>query len=159
MKKVVAFIILVALCLSFCACSPVAPEPKATIVNNEGVTEELTIAELRNIARENALKFETLYIGATITFEGTYSSIWTDYYLVGMSYNDRVNLLMLEEGVEVWVPRTKYLDLLEGLSAGDKIIISSQIAECSGTLVLRGCVDGGSWSKSSLEKTEIELPK
>ena len=95
MKKILATLLSAILIFSLCACSKVTRTEtgnsantnvnntsnntqeniKATVVNKQGVTEQLTAKELLDIQSGNALKFDNDYWTAKVTVTGKISKI------------------------------------------------------------------------------------
>lgn len=133
MKKAIALILALVLCLSLCACggnhtpaeapgaAPTEPpkpaDPKdtpATVYTNEGETAEISANELITVYDGNEARFYKLYGGATIEFVGTVKFIRskTDVY-TGDNITTQQNMIMFEEGwCLVLGSETKY-DLAE----------------------------------------------
>ena len=94
MKKIITLLAVVLMIISLCACgndfdthdssvSDIATEDentmkKSTVLTNENETVELTIDDLISSYDENEAKFNKLYLGAKINFEGTIKSIKTE---------------------------------------------------------------------------------
>ena len=74
-RKILALIMVLAMCLALCACGG---GTIATITDNEGNTVQMTAKELKKVYDENEAKFNDLYQGADIELTDTVESVSTD---------------------------------------------------------------------------------
>lgn len=155
MKKLLVLLMVALLSLSLFACGESAEQVcKATVTDKDGNVVELSAQEIMNIESENEAKFDSLYKGADITFIGTVRSIETDFYYNGSSYP--TDSIEFEEGFKVFLYGGYEEDLLKTLSVGDKLKVSSQIADCGLYVEVKGLSDTGGWTESTLKSTKIE---
>ena len=134
----------------------------ATIVDNEGNTVKKTVAELVEIAGNDA-KFDKLYRGASIKFTGVVKEVKTS-----MSYNGGgfYDIIFFEEGWVVYLPEDiydngKYANILAKIDVGDKVTVSSDICFCNTSLNeidIRGMAsDNIGFDEESMLKTVITI--
>lgn len=151
MKKILATLLSAILIFSLCACSKVTRTEtgnsantnvnntsnntqeniKATVVNKQGVTEQLTAKELLDIQSGNALKFDNDYWTAKVTVTGKISKIGGEEIINGSHYNWT---LKIEGGEGDWfIGEGKYntstvsKDYIASLNVGDTVEISGEI--------------------------------
>lgn len=154
MKKQVAVIsILFLLLLSLCSCGS---EGKATIQTKDGITENVSIANLKELLSGNRSKFEKLYGHAKITFIGTIESVFIDPY---SSYSEGFDYITFKNGLTVFLLHDfDYGVDLEMLSPGARLRITTIMAESP-----RGGEDGISlndnsgFKSSNVDVEEIKL--
>lgn len=144
-KKILCLLILCGLCIfTITGCGS---NSKATIINNENETENLTAKDLYKINNENEAKFKKYYVGAKITFDGTVSSVETneDNCYENTSYvrleNDigtvrkssgssdqrKCAIINFKEGYKLMIPSGETIDIAD-ISNGDKYHVESNIA-------------------------------
>ena len=137
MKKIITSLSLFLLIISLTACATIATENDvyATVVNNQGVTEQLTAKQLENIKSENAIAFEKNYWSATVTVTGAVKEITGKYILNGTYYDWTVTI---EGGECDWfIGKAQYTettiteDFLATLKIGDTIEITGDIVGAS----------------------------
>lgn len=151
MKKVLAILLSATLILSLCACKKVTNmEPgnsananvnstsdntqkniKATVHNNQGVTEQLSAKELLDIQNGNPLKFENDYWAAEVIVTGKITKIGGEEIINGSHYNWT---LKIEGGEGDWfIGDGKYntssvsKDFIASLNTSDTVEISGEI--------------------------------
>lgn len=142
-KKIFAIIMVMTLCVSFCACGG---GTTATITDNEGNTVQMTAKELKAVYDENEAKFDKLYSDAEITLTGKVESIDSDFMYNGLSV--RYDSIELEGGWQVDIAHGSHDDVLLELSAGDTITVTSEIHSAIGaniTLCSMSSETGSSW--------------
>lgn len=120
---------------------------KATIINNEGKTEQLSSSDIIDIYKENDAKFQKYYLSAKISFDGTIKSISTESYncydtVNVIRYDNGINTFVgtsgssdkrkcisvyFEEGYKLFIPESNLLDVAD-ISKGDKYHVDSNIA-------------------------------
>lgn len=123
-KKILSVLLITVICIStLCACGNSATDTKATIVNNEGATEELSSKELYAINEENSAKFEKTYWNAQVTLTGTVESV--DNYPHSHMTCDMYQI-NLKEGWEVEVVAEFHEEVID-LVEGDKIKVTSNL--------------------------------
>ena len=127
---------------------------KATIVDKEGKTVEMTSKELKKIYDQNEAKFDKYYKVASITLVGTVKSVETNFREIGSSTT--LDAIVLEEGWEVNLPAGYYEDTLIELSAGDLIYVDTNIFSCFKLPIdLRGTSTTGGYTSTTLKQTKI----
>ena len=127
MKKVLSLILTLVICLSLCACDN--SNSAATITDLSGNTVQLTAKELGNLYEENAVKYNQLYNGASITAIGTVKEI--DCELVDSDYMAHI---VMKEGWELIVCEKDHNEVAN-LRKGDKIQFTSKIRRFTGIYV------------------------
>lgn len=131
-KKFLAITMVLALCLSLCACGG-SSDTKATIIDNEGNTVQMTAKELIALDDENSAKFDNLYQNAEITLVGTVESVDSGFRENGVSFLwDRITL---EGGWQIQMYHGSHDEVLLELSAGDTVEITSKIKSTFGSCV------------------------
>lgn len=145
MKKAIAFLLSAILTFSLCACSnasmPTTDAPagetdvKAKVINNNGVTENLTAKELCDLSDANPVSFKNTYWCAKVTVTGKVKEIGGLRSINGTYYNWT---LEVEGGECDWfIGDKKYNtstiseDLIASLSKGDTVEISGEIVGAS----------------------------
>lgn len=138
MKKAVSLILAIVLCLGMCACgsnnsnstttgtttgtnSNIDSHPKATIINNDGKTENLTAADLRKLNNGNQVAFNKKYIGAQVTLIAKVVKVHGKTVYNGHSMAAYVEL---EDG---WLVEASSSKVVEDLMPGDYVIVTGQI--------------------------------
>ena len=155
-KDILILLTLVNFCLLLVLTSCGLRETKATIVDNQGEKIELSAKELKEVYETNEAKFERVYKGANISFEGTVKSVEADCTEYGSGI--ALDRIVFEEGWKVSLAHGTNTEFLEDLEKGTKVRVKSNINSCFGIDIdIRGMNEDGSYSRKSLEKTEIEL--
>ena len=131
MKRVVSLILALCIGLIFCACSGnkgngrtgdtdnPKETVKATIVDNEGNTVQMSSNELCKIHKENAANYKTKYFGAEATISGTVEKVELGTFDTCPGY-----VIHLQEGWEVMVGQVEHPEVAD-FSTGTKIQISA----------------------------------
>ena len=123
-KKILSVLLITVICIStLCACGNSATDTKATIVNNEDVTEELSSKELYAINEENSAKFENTYLNSQVTVTGTVESV--DNYRHSFFPCDMYQI-NLKEGWKIEVVADFHEEVIDFVE-GDKIKVTSNI--------------------------------
>ena len=135
-KKIFAIIMVMTLCVSFCACGG---GTTATITDNEGNTVQMTAEDLEKISDENEAKFEDLYKGAEIELTDTVESVSSD-------------TVSLKGGWKVQLSKSKHADILAELSKGDSVYVKSNISIVFDGVELKG-MHGISYDDDTLKTT------
>lgn len=131
-KKALIIIMVLALCFALCACGG-SSETKATIIDNEGNTVQMTAKELIALDDENGAKFDNLYQDAEINLVGIVESVDSGFMQNGVSFLwDRITL---ENGWEIELYHGSHDDVLLELSAGDTVEVTSKIKSTFGSCV------------------------
>ena len=60
MKRILTFVLILCIAISFVGCS--SNEVKATIITNSGETKQMTIDEIREIKESNSILFQKEYL-------------------------------------------------------------------------------------------------
>ena len=98
MKKILALLMVVVLCISLCACGG-NKNSTATVITNGGDTVEVSAQDLFDEYDFNEVRFAKKYSGATIEFIGTVDYIKTDTDVyTGESVNTEQNKIVFKEG-------------------------------------------------------------
>ena len=100
-------------------------EIKATIVDGDGETVELSSKELLAIQRENSAKFNQQYKDTEATIDGTVKRVENVYKAFG-SNSVAVYELYLEEGWRITLLEEEHPEVVD-FSKGDKVEITSTI--------------------------------
>ena len=120
-KKILSVLLIAVICIStLCACGNSATDTKATIVNNEGATEELSSKELYAINEENSAKFEKTYLNAQVTITGTVESV--DSYRHSFFPCDMYQI-NLKEGWKIEVVADFHEEVIDFVCEGVKEIL------------------------------------
>lgn len=142
MKKIVSLILIASICvMSLVGCGDkkesessesINDKGTATIVTNQGDTENITAEELMAICDGNEASFEKKYMGAEISFIGTVSKIKTDtdfYTGDGIGANQNASVIYFEEGwaVAVCTQNNQNVVDLADVNVGDKLEVKSAI--------------------------------
>lgn len=135
MKKNLCFVAVFVICLILCGCS----SKKATIITNDGATEEMTARELLKVRMENEVAFEKRYHGAKIIFEGTVRRVESGAYFhyeepgnsVGKSVGLGQTQIQFKEGWELVLENDEIIDL-ETLKKGDVLRVTTSIVGSDG---------------------------
>lgn len=146
-KKILAIIMVMAVCLALCACGG---GTIATITDNDGNTVQMTAKELKKIYDENETRFDTLYQNAEVTLTGTVESINSNFMYSGTS--TLYDSIELKDGWQVDIAHGSHDDVLLELSAGDTITVTSKINSAFGlniTLCSMRSKDGHIWTDYS----------
>lgn len=150
-KKILVIFMVLALCLSLCACGG-SGVTEATIIDNEGNTVQMTARELIALANENEVKFDKLYNRAEINLVGIVESIDTNTRFNGSTI--LMDIIKLKDGWEICMYSNSHDDVLQELSAGDTVEITSEIYFTFGSVVtLENIVGSGSPIKWRDEST------
>ena len=105
-------------------------DAKATIIDNQGNTVELTAKELMDIHNENEATFDTLYSNAEISLVGTVEKIEYNISTSGGSgLFIKRDYITLKEGWELAVIHGSHDDVLLNLKNGDKLEIQTEISD------------------------------
>ncbi len=144
MKKIFAFILSLVLITSLCACgtntqtnsgSTTKTGIKATVVNNDGNTEQLTAKQLCDFSDANKISFEKKYWCARVTVTGKIKKIESSTTINGTHYNWT---LLIDGGDGNWFigdqrfnTSTVTEDFLASLNIGDTVEISGEIVGVS----------------------------
>ena len=135
MKKTIVTALILSLVFSLSACSAKEADVYATVVNNQGVTEQLTAKQLEDLKSSNAISFEKNYWSATVTVVGTVSEIKGKNILNGTYYDWSVTV---EGGECDWfIGKAQYTettiteDFLATLQVGDTVEITGDIVSAS----------------------------
>ncbi len=135
MKKTIVSALILLLVFSLSACSAKKADVYATVVNNQGVTEQLTAKQLEDLKSNNAISFEKNYWSATVTVVGTVTEIKGKNILNGTYYDWSVTV---EGGECDWfIGKAQYTettiteDFLATLQVGDTVEITGDIVGAS----------------------------
>lgn len=154
MKKLLALIMVMVLCLSLCACGGKSKtNVKATVINNDGVTEKLSSKELCDIYSENEARYRSKYQSADVTITGTVKTVESHLESYGTTTHSVYDII-LEEGWEITVLEEFHEEVIN-LSAGDKVTISSELELVFGELVHMENI--GVFGSEWYDKTIIEI--
>lgn len=132
---VVLALVLIIVLFSMCS----IPETKATVTDKNGNTVYMTNKEIIE-AGENDAKFNSLYLGADISFVGTVKEIKTNCTNITVS-STAGDYIEFEEGFEVFLPLDYYEDFLVTVNKGDRIKVSSEISIVFGSTIYVGDPD------------------
>ena len=134
MKRILAILLSAMFIFSLCACSNSTntnSNVKATVVNKQGVTEQLTAKEILDISEANPLNFDNNYWSAKVTVTGKITKIGGTEIINGSHYNWT---LTIEGGDGDWfIGDDKYNtstvseDFIATLNIGDTVEISGEI--------------------------------
>ena len=131
MKKVVSLLLVLASCLSLCACGGDTSN-KATVTTNDNKTVEMSAEDLFSEFDENEANFQKQYGGATIEFIGTVKNIKTDTSVyTGDSVPSGQNKIVFEEGWCLIIGSENTTYDLADYSAGQKLKVRTGIASAA----------------------------
>ena len=131
MKKVVSLLLVLACCLSLCACGGDTSN-KATVTTNDNKTVEMSTEDLFNAFDENEAAFEKLYGGATIDFTGTVKNIKTNTSVyTGDSVSAEQNKIVFEEGWCLIIGSENTTYDLADFYAGQKLKVTTGIVSAA----------------------------
>lgn len=122
---------------------------KATVVNNSGVTEELSRNDIKKIYDDNKAYFDELYFQAPIEFEGKVKGIDTNTHINGSV--ETYDVVSFEEGFSVEVLHDTHSELV-GIKKGDKLKVKSKIYSAFGAVSLRDKTKSFTLDKHGNEK-------
>lgn len=130
MKKVLAFLLMMAIAVNLCACSGSSKAIKATVVTNSGETKQMTLEEIKDIAESNSILFEKEYVGADITVTSTITKIGGAFLL--QSWFDCEAYVELDAGdtISCWFHPVRE-EYAATLNVGDTITVSGKIGMAS----------------------------
>ncbi len=153
-RKILAIIMIVALCLTFCACG--GGGSTATIIDNDGNTVQMTAQELIDISKENESKFKKQFELADITVEGKVEKVEESKIDFSIRYVDVIHLY-LEGGWQIDLLKDKHEEVID-LSKGDSVKVSSKISSLATFNVTYITLDDFSVSQKELQdNTTITL--
>ena len=133
MKKAISLFLAFVMCLSLCACggkneNDSGTSAKATIITNEGKTVKLSAEELFNEYDGNEARFNKLYFGASIEFEGTVDYIKANTSVFdGDSVRSEQNKIVFKEGWCVIIGSKNTTYDLADYYPGQKLQVSTGI--------------------------------
>ncbi len=143
MKKILGILVCGILLISLTGCG----NSKATITDNNGEVNELSLKEIENIYNKNSVKFENNYSGAKIEFKGTIESISdqisceiVDTVCRKVTFTNGWYVYLLDniEDInyqkETWVSSTPY-DFMS-FDVGDTLQITSKIVKKSDEIII-----------------------
>ena len=111
-------------------------DTKATIIDNQGNTVELTAKDLIDIYDENEATFDTLYHNAEVSLVGTVDKIEYDISTAGgAGLFITEDYITLKGGWKFSVVHGSHDDILLNLKKGDKIEIKTEISDVWGSEV------------------------
>ncbi len=153
-RKILAIIMIMALCLTFCACG--GGGSTATIIDNDGNTVQMTAQELIDISKENESKFKKQFELADITVEGKVEKVEESKIDFSIRYVDVIHLY-LEGGWQIDLLKDKHEEVID-LSKGDSVKVSSKISRLATFNVTYITLDDFSVSQKELQdNTTITL--
>ena len=126
-KKILAIIMILTVCLAFCACG--GGGSTATITDNDGNTVQMTAKELISINEENESKFKKQFELADITVEGKVEKVEEAKLDFSFRYVDVIHLY-LEGGWQIDLLKDKHEEVID-LSKGDSVKVSSKISRAA----------------------------
>ena len=126
-KKILAIIMILTVCLAFCACG--GGGSTATITDNDGNTVQMTAKELISINEENESKFKKQFELADITVEGKVEKVEEAKLDFSFRYVDVIDLY-LEGGWQIDLLKDKHEEVID-LSKGDSVKVSSKISRAA----------------------------
>ena len=132
MKRIFAFILALLMVLSLCACGG-GGGTKATIVDNNGNTVQMSAKELAAVYEENEAKYKNTYQKAKCTVDGTVDSVESFLESYGSS-RQSVYRITLNEGWQVTVLEKGHEEVID-LSKGDKVQITSYLQIPWGSII------------------------
>ena len=122
MKKFLSMFLVVAMIVSFTACG--GSKFKASITTNDGESVEKSFEELCEERSSNSVSFSNKYEGASISFTGTVESV-SEYYQSTMKVS--IQQIDFEEGAQLQLLKGSYDDVVNNISKGDKVEVTSAI--------------------------------
>ena len=125
MKKILALVMVIVLCLSLCACG--GKKTIATVKWSDGRSEEMDAKTLIKQYEENAARFSN----CSVVVEAVIEKISTDSVPTGNGSNQAAYVLNLEGNWEVKILQSVYDKSYSHLNVGDKVRVTSGLNSAS----------------------------
>ena len=128
MRKLLVGILVLVMLFCFVGCGN---NVKATVINNDGETEQLSAQELNSLSDGNSLSFKDKYVMAKVTVEGKIKEVRSSQTINGIYYD--WSIVVNGGSVDWLVGKHNYTNtsidesFLSTLNVGDNVVVSGEI--------------------------------